>query len=103
MATAIKTNNSQGRGARNQILQTALELFSTRGYFNTSVQDIRRTANVSIGSIYHYFQNKEAIAKALYDEQVEELGQSIGALLNSHPTTYDGWLPGRSCPPFHNG
>jgi len=90
MATAMKTNHSQGQGTRNQILQTALELFSTRGYFNTSVQDIRRAANVSIGSIYHYFQNKEAIAKALYDEQVEELGQSIGALLNTYPTTYEG-------------
>jgi AcrR family transcriptional regulator len=89
-ATMMKTNGHQDQGTRNKILQTALELFSTKGYFNTSMQDIRWAADVSIGSIYHYFQNKEAIAKALYDEQVEELGLAIGTLLNGHPTTYDG-------------
>jgi AcrR family transcriptional regulator len=90
MAATMETNSKQGQGARNQILQTALELFSTKGYFNTSVQDIRRAADVSIGSIYHHFHNKEAIAKALYDEQVDELGHAIGSLLSDHPTTYAG-------------
>ena len=90
MATTGKLNSTRGQGTRNQILQTALELFSARGYFNTSVQDISRAAHVSIGSIYHYFQNKEAIAKALYNDQVEELGEAIGTLLSDHQTTYDG-------------
>lgn len=50
---------------RQLILDTALRLFTERGYFNTSVHDIQKEANVSIGSIYHHFGNKEAIAKAL--------------------------------------
>ena len=37
------------------MLRTALQLFTEQGYFNTSVHDIARTAKVSIGSIYHYF------------------------------------------------
>lgn len=89
MGTMMKMNSNQGQGTRGQILQTALELFSTKGYFNTTVQDIRRTADVSIGSIYHYFKNKEAIAKALYDEQVEQLGRTIDNILSGHQTTYD--------------
>ena len=52
---------------RELILSTALLLFADRGYFATSVQDIRRSAGISIGSIYHHFDSKEAIARALYD------------------------------------
>lgn len=62
---------------RRQILDTALELFSARGYFNTSVQDIRRVAGVSVGSIYHYFGSKEGIAKALYDGILEQLDRAV--------------------------
>ena len=50
------------------ILSTALLLFTERGYFATSIHDIRRSANISIGSIYHHFESKEAIARAIYDD-----------------------------------
>jgi len=53
---------------RQVVLTTALDLFSERGYFNTSVHDIRQAAGVSTGAIYHHFHNKETLAKALYDE-----------------------------------
>jgi AcrR family transcriptional regulator len=62
---------------RRQILDAALELFSGRGYFNTSVQDIRRAAGVSVGSIYHHFGSKEGIAKALYDGILEQLDRAV--------------------------
>ncbi len=62
---------------RRQILEAALELFSGRGYFNTSVQDIRRAAGVSVGSIYHYFGSKEGIAKDLYDGILEQLDRAV--------------------------
>jgi len=71
------------------VLETALEQFSAKGYFNTSVQDIRRAANVSIGSIYHHFQSKEAIAKALYDTLIDELSSAIDEILNTYGTTHD--------------
>ncbi len=49
---------------KKKIIDTALRLFSDKGYFNTSLQDIRKEANVSIGGIYHHFKNKEEIASA---------------------------------------
>ncbi|SEH08973.1 TetR/AcrR family transcriptional regulator [Candidatus Venteria ishoeyi] len=56
----------RGEALQEKVLQTALELFSERGYFNTSLQDIRKAADVSIGAIYHHFKNKEELAKSLY-------------------------------------
>lgn len=75
------------QGLRALILERALELFSTKGYFNTSVHDIRKAADISIGSIYHYFPSKEAIAKAIYDDFLEGLGETMTAIIDSYDST----------------
>lgn len=67
----------RGEALRQKVLDTALQLFSERGYFNTSLQDIRAAADVSIGAIYHHFQNKEALAKSLYDDLVLRIERAV--------------------------
>jgi len=67
----------RGEELRNKILSTALTLFSERGYFNTSVHDIRKSAGVSTGAIYHHFQNKEALARSLYESLLSEVNSAI--------------------------
>ena len=67
----------RGTALRDKVLDTALELFSERGYFNTSVHDIRRAAGVSTGAIYHHFQNKETLAKSLFDDLFSRIQDDI--------------------------
>ena len=74
----------RGDRLRNQVLETALELFSERGYFNTSIHDIRRAAGVSTGAIYHHFQNKELLAKSLYDGLVTAMELAITEACDQH-------------------
>lgn len=74
---------------REQVLRTALHLFTEHGYFNTSVHDIARTAKVSIGSIYHHFKDKEGIAKALYEQLVTRMGAAFDAIEGAHKTAHD--------------
>ncbi len=62
---------------RDEIMQAALKLFTEKGYFNTSIADIRRQADVSTGTIYHYFKNKESIAEALLCDVLQSLNDSI--------------------------
>ena len=66
------------------VLEAALKLFSTKGYFNTSLQDVRREAGVSIGSIYHYFSSKEEIAKALYQSLIDQMTSLVESQLAAH-------------------
>lgn len=54
--------------SRSAILDAALELFSHRGYGATSMRDIAGKAGVSTGSVYHHFQDKEAIFQALLEQ-----------------------------------
>ncbi len=58
---------------RFEVLSATLKLFSEKGFFRTSMQDISAEASVSIGSIYHHFKNKEVIAKALYDMLLDSM------------------------------
>jgi AcrR family transcriptional regulator len=78
----------RGEALHAQVLDTALRLFSQRGYFNTSIHDIRREAGVSIGAIYHHFANKESLAKALYDDLLLRLEGALSDILNSHATCH---------------
>ncbi len=46
---------------RGLILRAAVKLFSERGYYTTTIQQIAREAGVSIGLIYQYFGDKDDI------------------------------------------
>lgn len=71
------------------ILDTALDLFTTKGYFNTSVHHIQKKAGISIGSIYHHFNNKETIAKAIYDELIDQMSHAVLDIMQDHDSTKD--------------
>ena len=43
-----------------------LQLFAERGFHGTAVPAIAELAEVGAGTIYRYFENKEAIVNALY-------------------------------------
>jgi AcrR family transcriptional regulator len=61
---------------RRQILDAAFAAFLAKGYFATSLEDIRAGSGASTGSIYHAFKGKAAIAVALFAEAVEAWGEA---------------------------
>lgn len=62
---------------RAAILDAALTLFAERGFHGTSVPDIAHLAGVGAGTIYRYFEGKEALVNALYQAHKGELGQAL--------------------------
>ncbi len=54
--------------ARDKILRAAAKLFVQKGYEDTTMQDIVKAARTSIGNVYFYFKNKEALAWTLLEE-----------------------------------
>lgn len=67
---------TRGEKTRQKILETALTLFSTKGYRGATMRDIAAQIGIRQGAIYNHFRNKEAILEAL----LEDLTQS--ALVN---------------------
>ena len=47
------------------ILDAALMLFSTNGFYATTIPDIAKAMGMSVGNIYNYFASKEVLAKEI--------------------------------------
>ena len=69
---------------RTVILDAALKTFVKRGYPETRVSEIAAEAKVAEGTLYNYFQSKEDLLLALFDEKwsgiIEEIRKKIGRL-----------------------
>ncbi|PWH15743.1 MAG: hypothetical protein DDG60_05335 [Anaerolineae bacterium] len=51
-----------------QILQAALRVFARQGFPAARMQDIAAEAGLSVGILYHYFENKDTLVRALLEE-----------------------------------
>lgn len=54
---------------REQIIDAALRAFAQKGYARTTNKDIAREAGITPGLIYHYFESKEALFRAIIDSR----------------------------------
>ena len=62
---------------REAILNAALELFVERGFWGTAVPEIAERAGVGAGTIYRYFDSKEALVNAIYRQQKMRFSSSV--------------------------
>jgi AcrR family transcriptional regulator len=58
---------------RTQILEAAMVCFAKRGFHQASMHDISAEAGISVGLIYRYFENKEAVIAAMADRHKKEI------------------------------
>ncbi len=63
--------------SRKNILDAALKIFSEYGYPGTSIKMIAQAADISVGGVYLYFRNKEALYITLIAEMFKELSSQI--------------------------
>jgi AcrR family transcriptional regulator len=89
---------------RERIVQAAVELFSSRGFSRTTVEDITESADVGKGTFFNYFPSKEHVLGALAEIQISKLNEGLAAA-KTGKKTYDVLLdlslvmprlPGRS-------
>ena len=63
---------------QDEILLASLKLFAKKGYFNTSLTDIKEAVGIKTTSgIYQHFKNKQTIAEELYSNILDSLSVSI--------------------------
>lgn len=64
---------------RKKILDSAVKLFSSRGYNRASVDDICAEAGISKGAYYHHFESKQAVFLALLDGWLKTFDDAVDA------------------------
>jgi AcrR family transcriptional regulator len=62
---------------RESIIQAALQLFSTNGFYKTSIPDIAKKLGMSVGNLYNYFSSKDILAKEIIKYTSQVLGEEI--------------------------
>ncbi|MDX1993055.1 MAG: TetR/AcrR family transcriptional regulator [bacterium] len=58
---------TKGELTRQTILQQAAQVFSVRGYFGTSMDDLMKATDLTKGGIYNHFGSKEALALEAFE------------------------------------
>lgn len=62
---------------RNRLLRAAFELFATRGFHTTTVEDITQTADVAKGTFFNYFPTKEMLLKQMGEQRLDILRPAL--------------------------
>jgi AcrR family transcriptional regulator len=70
---------SVGEDTRRRIIAAAMQCVAERGYARATIREIARTAEITSGSLYHYFPNKAEIVKATYLEVSEATMPQLAA------------------------
>jgi AcrR family transcriptional regulator len=75
-----ETRIRKGELARQRLLASALHLFRSRGYEETTMREIAAEAGYSPGLTYRYFSGKEELVMLLYQQLAEELESYASSL-----------------------
>ena len=70
---------------RKEILAAAAEVFARKGFHEATIQEIARVAALSAGSLYNYFDNKEA----LFSDLMDDVHESFEKILVPPPPELD--------------
>jgi AcrR family transcriptional regulator len=74
---------------RQQILDAACERVRQSGFHGASMAEIAKAAGLSVGQIYRYFENKEAIIAAIVAQDLAEMREKFAELERQPGTLLD--------------
>ena len=73
LSDAAQRKQSSREAKQQQILDATVRCVRLKGFHATSMTDIAREAKISVGVIYLYFENKEAILEAIASQDLAEM------------------------------
>ena len=62
---------------KNAIIECSLELFASKGFYNTTIPDIAKALKMSVGNMYNYFKSKDILAQEVIRFISKYLGNEL--------------------------
>lgn len=81
MPRTAEQNEEIRAATQKNIVDSAMICFAQQGYAHTSIREIARQANISPGLMYHYFEGKEALLRAVFDNCMEIISETVTAVM----------------------
>lgn len=73
-----KLKQARGINTREKIVEAAQNYFCENGYYEASIRKLADAADISIGSFYFYFKDKDELLIEVYQRQADEFLKTIG-------------------------
>lgn len=75
--TGAEARAAQGAATRATLIAVASDLFGKKGFQDTSLDEVVAKAKVTKGALYHHFQGKDDLFKAVYEQVQTEVSDKV--------------------------
>src|SRR3954453_6031701 len=72
--TPRRTQQERSNATTGELIAAARDLFARQGYAATSLDEIAAAARVTKGAVYHHFDSKRDVFRAVYELEQRRLG-----------------------------
>ena len=69
------------------IIEVAMSLFKQQGFYETSMEQIAEQSDISKATLYKYFEVKEAIIAAYWQEEIKNSKDELRQIITNNPDT----------------
>lgn len=84
----------QREQTRRTLLRESRRLFATQGYGAVGLSEIVRAAGVTKGALYHHFDSKAALFRAVLEEVQQQVAQTVVATAEAHDDPWTRFTAG---------
>jgi len=91
-AARRRTQAERSGATRAGLIAAARGLFAARGYARVGTEELVRAAGVTRGALYHHFDGKADLFRAVFEDVERELTEKLGAEALAKPDPWEGLL-----------
>lgn len=85
---------TQREETRRTLLRESRRLFAAKGYAAVGISEITTAAGVTKGALYHSFENKLEVFRAVLEQVQNEVGERVAAAAETHTDRWDQLVAG---------
>jgi AcrR family transcriptional regulator len=77
------TNDQHSERTKGELIRRASKLFGSKGYFETSIEDILRETGLTKGALYHHFKDKKDLFRQVFIDARTQM-EAVASAANPH-------------------
>jgi AcrR family transcriptional regulator len=90
----MRTQQERSEATTERLLASARELFAEQGFAATSLDQVVAAAGVTKGALYHHFQGKRDLFRAVFDREHARIAELVVAAASTESDAWDAFYAG---------